>query len=155
METKVRVASGSDAALIGDFNCRLARETEHRDLDSALVEAGVRAALASPAHGRYLLAEIEGRVVGQLFLTYEWSDWRNGMFWWLQSVYVLPEYRRRGVFRHLHGEVLAMAHADGGVCGNRLYVERENGAAQATYRALGFVRPGYEVMEQALEAGSR
>ena len=155
METKVRVASGNDAVLIGDFNSRLARETEHRDLDPALVEAGVSAALASPAYGRYLLAEIDGCVVGQLFLTYEWSDWRNGMFWWLQSVYVLPEYRRRGVFRRLHAEVLELARADGGVCGIRLYVERENAVARATYRALGFARPGYEVMEQTLGASSR
>ena len=97
----------------------------------------------------------DGRVIGQLMHTWEWSDWRNGQIWWLQSVYVLPEYRRRGVFRRLHAEVLELARADGGVCGIRLYVERENAVAQATYRALGFARPGYEVMEQTLEARSR
>jgi len=99
MEFAVRPANLSDADVIVDFNARLAQETEHLTLDPALLALGVQAVLADPAKGRYWLAQTDGRIIGQISLTYEWSDWRNGWFWWIQSVYVLAEYRRLGVFR--------------------------------------------------------
>jgi GNAT superfamily N-acetyltransferase len=103
--------------------------------------------LDDPAHGRYFVAEAGGRPVGQLMITYEWSDWRNGRFWWIQSVYVLPDARRGGVFRALFRHLEDMARDDPGVCGIRLYVERDNLRAQATYRHCGLADAGYAVME--------
>jgi len=112
------------------------------------VGGGVRRLLAQPALGFYLVAEAAGEVVAALMVTSEWSDWRNGRFWWLQSVYVLPAWRRRGVFRALHAHVAAAAAREPDVCGLRLYVERGNLAAQATYRALGMDTTDYLLLER-------
>src|SRR6266446_5177668 len=101
MPLSIRPAAMADADQIADYNVRLARETEHLALDPIVLQGGVRALLADSAKGRYWLAEWDGRIVGQLSVTYEWSDWRNGWFWWIQSVYVVAEYRRLGVFRQL------------------------------------------------------
>lgn len=125
----------------------MALETEHKRLDPEVVDAGVRAALGDASKGRYFIAERAGERVGQLMFTYEWSDWRNGMFWWIQSVYVVPQARRDGVFRALFRHVEQLAEGDSGVCGIRLYVERENERAQATYRHCGLQDAGYVVME--------
>jgi ribosomal protein S18 acetylase RimI-like enzyme len=125
----------------------MALETEHKRLDPATVGKGVQTALGNPAHGRYFVAEIDGQVVGQLMITYEWSDWRNAVFWWIQSVYVLPEARRHGVFRALYDHVEALARATPGVCGLRLYVENDNMRAQKTYVGCGMANAGYLVME--------
>ena len=125
----------------------MALEAEHKRLDPATVARGVRAVLDDPAHGRYFVAERDGGPVGQLMITYEWSDWRNGRFWWIQSVYVLPQARRGGVFRALFRHLEELAKADPGVCGIRLYVERENARAQATYRHCGLEDAGYVLME--------
>ena len=108
---------------------------------------GVAALLADPDKGRYFLAESKsGEPIGQLMITYEWSDWRNGLFWWLQSVYVTSEFRKQGVFSALLGEVSKLAESEPDVCGIRLYVDKNNGSAQATYQARGFEHANYELM---------
>jgi|SRR5579872_118049 len=148
MNMEIRPATLDDWSAIVEFNCRLAEESEGKQLDRAHVEPGVWAVLADPHKGRYLVAAIEGRVVGQLMHTYEWSDWRNGDIWWLQSVYVLPEFRRQGVFRALFDRLKGEAQADPGVVGLRLYVEEENRRAHETYASLGLSQAGYFVMEK-------
>lgn len=153
MDWTLREGHAGDAPVIAGFNRRLALETEHKDLDPATVAAGVRHLLAHPALGRYYVAEQDGRVIGQLMITFEWSDWRNGTFWWLQSVYVDAAHRGRGVFGSLCRHVEALARADGGVCGIRLYVEGNNAAARAVYARLGFDDAGYRVLERMLPRG--
>ena len=150
----IRRAGAADAQTLVDFNCAMALETERKELLPGVIGAGVRALLANPAAGFYVLAEAGGRVVGALMLTKEWSDWRNGSFWWIQSVYVRPEHRRRGVYRQLYRHVQQLAASDSAVCGFRLYVERENSAAQAAYRALGMSETHYRVFEE-LKPGVR
>lgn len=147
---EVRAAVPADEAAIVDFNCRLAWETEHKQLDHATVTLGVRAALADQHKARYFVATVDGAVVGQMMHTREWSDWRNGDFWWLQSVYVLPEYRGRGVFRLLFEHVRQLAQTTPHVVGLRLYVEQDNSAAQAVYQRLGLLAAGYRVLELPL-----
>lgn len=148
MTPTVRPATPDDAEVVCLFNRLLARESEGKELDADLLRRGVAAGLADPARGRYFLAELEGTVVGQLAITFEWSDWRCGWFWWLQSVYVRPEDRRRGVFRSLLEHVLTEAGRDPEVCGVRLYVERDNTAAHAVYQRHGLAWTNYRVMEQ-------
>jgi ribosomal protein S18 acetylase RimI-like enzyme len=148
MAWTVRAAALADAETVVDFNALLASETEGKTLDRTLLAPGVRAGLADPHKGRYFVALDQGRIVGQMAITYEWSDWRNGWFWWIQSVYVRPEYRRRGVFRALFEYVQSAAKNDSEVIGLRLYVERDNLAAQKTYRTLGMDDTGYFVLEK-------
>jgi ribosomal protein S18 acetylase RimI-like enzyme len=148
MPLTLRRASAADAAVIVDFNQRLAAETEDLSLDPAVLAAGVAAVLADPIRGLYFVAESDGAVVGQVMVTTEWSDWRNGWIWWIQSVYVRSEARRLGVFRALYEHVHAQALADPGVVGLRLYVDQENLAAQQTYQRLGMERTAYLVLER-------
>lgn len=155
MHVTIRPATTEDADFLAHGNAAMALETEHKRLDPQVVGAGVRAALADPAKGRYFVAERDGQRVGQLMFTHEWSDWRNGTFWWIQSVYVLPEARRSGVFRALFRHVERLAARDPGVCGIRLYVERENTRAQGTYRHCGLHDAGYTVMEVDFTAVGR
>lgn len=147
MTLTVREARSTDAAVIADFNAALALESEHKVLDRTLLEPGVRALLSDPWKGRYFVAEIDGRVVGQTMVTYEWSDWRDGMFWWIQSVFVDPAHRKHGVFRAIYKHIEAAARNDSTACGMRLYVEDNNLRAKQTYHALGMARGGYEVLE--------
>ena len=144
---KIRRATHEDAEFIVESNIAMAGETEDLALDEAKVRAGVGAVLADSSLGFYLVAEIDGRPVGQLMVTYEWSDWRNGLWWWIQSVYVRPEYRRRGVYSALHRHVTEAAQAAGGVCGIRLYVEQENTVAQGVYQSLDMYRTRYHMYE--------
>ena len=153
MSYEIRNAHPDDAEIIAAFNDGIARETEHRSLDPAVVNPGVLDILGDPAKGRYWVAEHGGKVVGQIMVTYEWSDWRNGTMWWIQSVYVHPDHRRNGVFSRLYRHVESLARQEPGVCGLRLYVEDQNVRAQATYEALGMAKPGYIVM-QAVFGGS-
>ena len=146
MTVKIRPAALSDLETIVEFNARLARETEAVDLDMDRLRAGVAAMLHDRSLGLYFIAESGSGPAGQLALTYEWSDWRNGVFWWLQSVYVRPEFRRQGVLRALYGHVLEMAK-DRDVCGIRLYVENENRTAQEAYRQLGMARAVFHMYE--------
>jgi GNAT superfamily N-acetyltransferase len=148
MSIQIRAATREDIEIIAANNAALALETEHRRLAPEVVRAGVAAALSDPAKGRYFVAEHAGRVVGQIMHTYEWSDWRNGCFWGIQSVYVAREARRQGIFRRLFDHLRALARAEPGVCGLRLNVERDNVRAQQTYRECGLVDAGYHVMEE-------
>lgn len=155
METKIskiriRDASPADGAIVADYNSRMAEETEGRTLDPNLIGPGVAALLADANKGRYWVAECGGELVGQLMVTYEWSDWRNGNLWWIQSVYVHPDFRRNGVFSALYRHVESLAQAEPGVCGLRLYVDKNNKQAQQTYNELGMMEPGYVVMESML-----
>jgi GNAT superfamily N-acetyltransferase len=145
---QIRLAALDDWPVIAEFNMRLAEETEGKRLDADTLGEGVRRLLAQPERGRYFVACQDGRVVGQMMHTFEWSDWRNGEIWWLQSVYVLPEFRQRGVFRALFAHVQDLAHASPDVVGIRLYVEDHNTRAQAAYASLGLERAGYTVMER-------
>ena len=144
----IRAATPADIETIASFNEAMATETEGKTLDPATIRAGVRGLFARPDLGFYIVAEDGGRIVGQLMITYEWSDWRDGVFWWIQSVYVRPEVRGKGVYRALHEHVRAMAKDAGGVCGFRLYVEKENAAAQETYRRLGMHETPYVLFEE-------
>jgi ribosomal protein S18 acetylase RimI-like enzyme len=147
MPLTIRRAVPADAGLIAAFNQALASESEQTRLDPAAVNPGVAAVLADPHKGFYTLAEKDGEVVGQCLITYEWSDWRNGWFWWVQSVYVRGDARRSGVFRRLYDHILDEANKDPAVIGLRLYVERQNLRAIETYKSLGMVEAGYDVLE--------
>lgn len=145
---QIRPATPADRDTICDFNVRLAYESEHKTLDVATVRAGVAALLADPAKGRYFVAEVDGQVVGQVAITFEWSDWRNGWFWWIQSVYVAASARKGGVFRALFTSLEKQAATEG-IIGVRLYVESDNLTAHATYQRLGFDWTSYRVMEKS------
>jgi ribosomal protein S18 acetylase RimI-like enzyme len=144
----VRPAQAGDADAIARFNAAMAFETEGKRLRPDVLGAGVRRLLAEPGLGFYLVAEAQGEVVACLMVTTEWSDWRNGRFWWIQSVYVQPAWRRCGVFRALYADVRAAALRESDVCGLRLYVEHENTVAQATYRSLGMQQTDYLLFEE-------
>jgi GNAT superfamily N-acetyltransferase len=147
MNLIIRPARWSDIDVICEFNRRLATETENKDLDPVILKAGVAAMFGDPRKGSYFVAELEGQVIGQLGVTCEWSDWRNGNFWWIQSVFVAASARRHGVFRKLFEHLLQEARAQTNVIGVRLYVEHDNRVAQATYEKLGMAMTGYHVME--------
>lgn len=146
----IRAASPDDFRVIADFNCRLAIETENKTLVPEVVEAGVRAMFEETSRGRYFVACTDDTIVGQLMHTWEWSDWRNGEIWWLQSVYILPDFRGQGIFRSLYRNLEDQARVQGNVVGLRLYVENQNERAQQAYRALGMQQAGYQVMERFL-----
>ena len=143
----VRLAQPQDRDAIAAFNQAMALETEGRSLDLATVQAGVAQLMARPALGFYVVAEVATEPVACLLVTSEWSDWRNGLFWWIQSVYVHPQHRRQGLFRRLYDQVETLARQQGDVCGLRLYVEKDNAQAQATYHALGMAPTPYQVYE--------
>ena len=159
---RIRDARLSDASTLIDFNARMAWETEEKKLDPVVLGRGVQRLLADATLGRYFVAVADGdnndkdddddddsEVLGQLMVTSEWSDWRDGHFWWIQSVYVREDARRQGIYRALHKHVLDEARRAGNVVGVRLYVEPHNERAQATYAQLG-MKKTYEVMEQSL-----
>jgi ribosomal protein S18 acetylase RimI-like enzyme len=143
----VRAASPGDAAVIVEFQLRMARETEDLELDRDTLSRGVEAVFADPRKGSYWVAERGGRIVGSLLTTFEWSDWRNGTVLWIQSVYVLPEERGRGVYRALYENLRRRVEADPGLKGIRLYVDRRNAAAQRVYERLGMTREHYDTFE--------
>lgn len=147
MNMEIRDAVAADAKTITAFNSAIAKETEGRDLDLSVVGAGVAALLKDSSKGRYWVAELSGRIIGQIMVTYEWSDWRKGTFWWIQSVYVHPDFRRQGVFAALYRHVESLSREAPDSCGLRLYVEKDNERAQQTYLSLGMNHPGYQVME--------
>lgn len=143
----IRKARPSDIAVIAEFNRRMAWETERRRLNPDRVRRGVSALLKQPGKGIYFVAETKGAVVGQLLITYEWSDWRNGTFWWIQSVYVREDLRGQGIFRRLFKQVAKLAKKRRDACGLRLYVDAHNGGARQTYTRLGMKKTGYELFE--------
>jgi GNAT superfamily N-acetyltransferase len=154
MTFSIREARPDDAAVIAGYNSAMAEETEGKELDTACVGPGVEALLLDSSRGRYWVAEGDGDVIAQLMVTYEWSDWRNGNIWWIQSVYVRPDRRRQGVFSGLYDYVKSLADATPGVIGLRLYVDADNLRAQQTYRALGMETSDYLVMEDLFPASS-
>lgn len=151
MTFSIRDALPADAGIIADFNNRLAEETEARSLDSKLIGRGVAAFLADPSKGRYWLAVVDDRIIGQIAVTYEWSDWRNGMMWWIGSVYVHANYRRQGVYSSLYRHVESQAQRDSEVIGIRLYVESDNKRAQTTYAGLGMDMTNYRIMQSLFD----
>ena len=145
---RIRRAKISDAPTVARFNAAMGKETEGVILDQKRLRAGVRAILRDPSKGFYLVAELGGKVVGQMMITREWSDWRNGFFWWIQSVYVQPSHRGRGVYRALHEHVLKLGRRRKDICGIRLYVDRHNLRAQRVYKKLGMKKSNYEMFEE-------
>ncbi len=144
----VKPASTDNVAALVEFNRAMARESEDKGLDEEVLARGVRNLLSRPDEGFYLVAEYSGTLAGSLMVTYEWSDWRDGRFWWIQSVYVRPEFRRKGVYRALHERVRTLAKNTNDACGIRLYVERENTGAMATYQNLGMSETHYRLYEE-------
>jgi ribosomal protein S18 acetylase RimI-like enzyme len=145
----IRKAAPEDAPAIARFNIAMAMETEGKTLKPEEIEPGVRGLFDKPEYGFYLMAETEaGEVAGSLMITFEWSDWRNGVIWWIQSVYVMPEHRRKGVYRAMYSHVKTLASRQTDVCGIRLYVEKENRTAQRTYSTLGMEGTHYRVFEE-------
>ena len=153
MDISIRQATAGDLDVVVRFNQAMALETEDKALSQETVTDGVLKALEDPERSRYFLAVSEGLVVGQIMFTLEWSDWRDGWFWWLQSVYVQPDARGQGVFSRLYRYVQNLARSQPDVCGLRLYVESDNELAQAVYRSLGMNMTGYRVMEAMFPAG--
>ena len=150
----IRPAKAEDLNVIVAGNIGLAEESEGVRLERETLSAGVRALLDERAPGRYWIAELDGAVVGQLLITFEWSDWRNRMVWWIQSVYVTPAARRRGVFRALYDHAKREAQAQG-AGGLRLYVDVTNSRAQAVYAALGMKGDHYRVFEDMFAEPAR
>lgn len=150
---RARPAVSADFRVIVEFNLSMARESEGLELDRARLERGVEAVLSDPSKGFYLMADVDGAPSGCLLVTGEWSDWRNGWAWWIQSVYVMPAARRRGVYSALHGRVLELAAERGDVVSLRLYVDRNNLPAQATYRRLGMEESHYLMFEASRPPG--
>lgn len=144
----IRLALPDDLETVVEFNAALARETEDKTLDPEVLAEGVRRGLADPHRAIYFVAEQEGAIVGQIMITTEWSDWRNGFFWWIQSVYVAPAHRRHGVFRMLHTHVRQQAVNRPDVCGLRLYVHKLNTRALEIYKKLGMSVTDYHLCEE-------
>ena len=147
----MRTGELRDAEYLTQFNIDMARETEGLELEYHVVSSGVTWLLNNPGYGYYLVAETEGSVAGSLMMTTEWSDWRDGFFLWIQSVYVSPSFRRRGIYRRLYEHVKALTAEQGNVCGFRLYVERDNIAAQKTYMSLGMREKNMKMFEEMVE----
>ncbi len=144
----IRTATIADVPQLVDFNQKMALETENKHLDTATLTSGVSAVFDDANKGFYVVAEEGGAIVGGLLVTFEWSDWRNKWFWWIQSVYIVPESRGRGVYRLLYDHVKAEAAKNANVCGFRLYVERENVHAQRVYEKVGMENTIYYMYEE-------
>lgn len=142
-----RQATPDDASVIVDFQLAMALETEELALDREVCSRGVKAVFDDPSRGRYFLAQSEGTVVASLMITYEWSDWRNGNVWWIQSVYVRPSFRGQRVYAGLYEHIQRLVQADDTVRGIRLYVDRRNASAQTVYTRLGMNGEHYQVFE--------
>ncbi len=146
-EIIVRTTTLDDAPTISQFNQLMAMETENKTLAAEIIDNGVKRLMQKPEYGFYLIAEIDKQTVGTCMVTTEWSDWRDGLFWWVQSVYVKPEFRKRGVYRAMYDRIKALAAEQPDVYGFRLYVEKENTIAQKTYESLGMVATDYLLYE--------
>ena len=144
---KVSKAQKSDIPEIIQFNINMAMETENKKLDEQTVTTGVNEVFNSPSLGYYIIVKDSSGILGCLMITYEWSDWRNGLFWWIQSVYVKKTYRRQGVFRKMYKFINERAIADKKCTGIRLYVENNNSIAQKVYKNLGMEETYYKLFE--------
>jgi GNAT superfamily N-acetyltransferase len=153
----IREAKPEDLESIVTFSTAMAFETENKRLDAARLREGTLSLLNTPSYGFFMVAELreerQSRLIGQLMITYEWSDWRNAVFWWVQSVYVAQPWRRQGVFRRMHAVIAARAKSDARVCGIRLYVEQDNRTAQNVYQRVGLSPSAYTVYEQDFVLG--
>ncbi|MEC7860771.1 MAG: GNAT family N-acetyltransferase [Pseudomonadota bacterium] len=147
MKKIIRNAKLNDIETIAKYNIAMALETENKSLDKDTITKGVTSVVMDKSKGLYWVVEIDGTLAGQLMVTYEWSDWRNGMMWWIQSVFVPEGYRRQGVYKTLYRNLVELAKTDKECCGIRLYVEKQNTRAQDTYLNLGMKNAGYEIME--------
>ena len=147
-QIKIRVAEKSDLASLVTFNQLMAWETEQKTLDESILCKGVAALIADNNKGFYLVAEQDKKVLGSLMVTSEWSDWRNGVFWWIQSVYISPDFRRQGVYAQLYTHVKNLAAQQQNICGFRLYVEKENLIAEKTYVSAGMEQSHYLMYEE-------
>ena len=147
MKKYIRNAEPKDIETIAKYNIKMALETENKVLDEEIITAGVSSIINDSSKGIYWVMEMDKIIIGQLMVTYEWSDWRNGMMWWIQSVYVPKEYRRQGVYSKMYNNLLDIAQIDSECCGIRLYVETDNKKARQTYEKLGMKNAGYEIME--------
>ena len=147
MKKYIRNAEPKDIETIAKYNIKMALETENKYLDKEIITAGVSSIINDSSKGIYWVMEMNKIIIGQLMVTYEWSDWRNGMMWWIQSVYVPKEHRRQGVYSKMYNNLLELAQLDSECCGIRLYVEKENKKAQKTYEKLDMKNAGYEIME--------
>ncbi len=145
----IRKSNLSDAATIAAFNQAMAQETEHKILPNEIILNGVKNLMTQPQFGFYVVAETENEIVGSLMITYEWSDWRNGIIWWLQSVFVKKEFRQQGVFAALLKFVEAEAKKENAV-GIRLYMEKKNHNAAKTYLQCGFKQTDYLLFEKIM-----
>ena len=149
----IRRATHEDLETLTEFSAAMARETEQRTLDRARLRMGTQAVIDQPERGQYFVAVLQQAppadtvTIGQLLITYEWSDWRNALFWWIQSVYVHPAWRRKGVYRHMHRTILDLATSRTEVCGVRLYVEGNNRVAKQVYEQVGLAPSSYQVYE--------
>jgi len=144
----IRTATQDDIDLIAEFNLAMAQETEHKKLAPTVIQKGLKYLFEHPEYGFYIVAESNQKVVGCLMITYEWSDWRNALFWWIQSVYILPTFRRQGIYRRMYQYVRNLAHGQN-ICGFRLYVEKNNRVAQQTYENLGMKATSYQFYEES------
>ena len=148
--TIIRTAVSADADVIARFNQAMAIETEDKSLDASTITNGVRRMIEDDALGFYLVNESDGLVTGCLGVTFEWSDWRNGLFWWIQSVFIDPEARAQGIFSAMYAEVKRRALLEKDVCGIRLYAEKDNERAIRTYERLGMITTHYRILEEEL-----
>ncbi len=146
----IRLAEKAEAIALVEFNQAMALETEGKTLDAQILQSGVESVFHDEKKGFYVVAEEDGQIVGSLMITFEWSDWRDSWFWWIQSVYILPAYRGRGIYRLLYQFVKARAELENDVCGFRLYVEKENGRAQMVYEKLGMQTSHYLMYEETI-----
>jgi len=147
----IRSANFEDANSLVEFNQAMALETEGKQLDTQILQSGVEAVLRDERKGFYAVAESEGKIVGGLMVTFEWSDWRNTWFWWIQSVYILPEFRRQKIYVRLYDFIKQNAEERGEVCGFRLYVEKENITAQKVYEKCGMEQSHYLMYEEMIK----
>jgi len=146
----IRMANFGDADSLVEFNQAMALETEDKRLDTSILQSGVEAIFANQDKGFYVVAEDNGKIIGGLMVTFEWSDWRNKWFWWIQSVYILPEARGKKIYSRLYDFVKEKARTQTDVCGFRLYVERENAHAQKVYEKLGMSGSHYLMYEELI-----
>jgi ribosomal protein S18 acetylase RimI-like enzyme len=144
----IRKATVTEIQTLIDFQLRLARETENLELDSTTLKKGMQAMFQDPAKGVYYVAEDGQQIVGCFMITFEWSDWRNGMVWWLQSVYVIDSYRKHGVFRLMYNHLMNVIQNDPSITGLRLYVDKTNTRAQQVYKAIGMNGEHYTLYER-------
>lgn len=151
-DINIRIANENDIDALVEFNQRMAQETEGKDLKAEVLRPGVEGLFRNNQYGFYVIAEDANNkaAAGGLLITYEWSDWRNGLVWWIQSVYVMPDYRRHGIYRRLYDFVKEKAKEEGNVRGFRLYVEKENKIAQQTYSKLGMEESHYLMFEEMI-----